>query len=67
MNVKFNGKVRSDAITIESVVLNCSTTEALIIYDALRLLASSEDKTAVDRRLAERLADKMGERSEANG
>ena len=67
MDVKFNGKVRSDAVKIESVVLKCSTTEALIIYDALRLLASSEDKTAVDRRLAERLADKMGERGEANG
>ncbi len=66
MDIKFNGKVRSDAVKIESVVLKCSTTEALIIYDALRLLASSEDKTAVDRRLAERLADKMGERSEAN-
>lgn len=64
MNVKFNGKVRSDAVKIESVVLNCSTAEALIIYDALRLLASSEDKTAVDKRLAERLADKMGERKE---
>ena len=64
MDVKFNGKVRSDAVTIESVVLNCSTTEALIIYDALRLLASSEDKTAVDRGLAERLADKMGEGNE---
>lgn len=64
MDVKFNGKVRSDAVTIESVVLNCSTTEALIIYDALRLLASSEDKNAVDRKLAERVADKLGERSE---
>lgn len=67
MDVKFNGKVGSDAVKVESVVLNCSTVEAQIIYDALQLLASSEDKNAVDRRLAERLADKMGERSEENG
>lgn len=64
MDVKFNGKVKSNAVKVESVVLNCSTVEAQIIYDALRLLASSEDKNAVDRNLAKRLADKMGERNE---